>query len=117
MELTRNGTDGRVYGGDPSLIHVLDGMREAMGRDLAMMLDMLMRFRAEGRSVDQKIVQKLCPGCYMIVAFDMLIALADDNGQSRTELARCMGNAFSQLLNNPDSGMTEEIYVLLDPCD
>ena len=49
--------------------------------------------------------------------FDMLLTLADENGQSRTELARCMINAFTKLLNNPDGGLTEEIDVLLDPED
>jgi hypothetical protein len=113
-----NGTDGRVYGGDPDLIHVDDGARADMGLRLAERLEGMMRTEYSGeRTPDQRVMQKLCPGCYMIVAFDMLLTLADANGQSRTELARSMRNAFDNLLANPSQGLTEEIEVLLDPCE
>lgn len=116
-----NGTDGRVYGGDPSLIHVKDKTRAEMGRRLAGSLDDEMRYQAfQGGMRTQAEAfgenrQKLCPGCYMVVGYDMLLQLADANGQSRTELARSMIGAFQKLLDNPELGLTEEIEVLLDP--
>jgi hypothetical protein len=113
-----NGTEGRVYGGDPNLIHIDDGKRADMGLRLASILDGKMREEYSGeRTLGQRVMQSLCPGCYMIAAFDMLLTLADSNGQSRTELARSMRNAFQNLLNNPEQGLTEEIEVLLDPCE
>src|ERR1044072_9106005 len=100
-----NGTDGRVYGGDPNLIHVSDGQRANAGRKMAQVLDELMRERAENRTAEQRATQKLCPGCYMIVTFDMLLTLADQNGQPRRELALSMIGAFSKLLEVPEEGL------------
>lgn len=111
-----NGRNGLVYGGDPDLIHVTDGKRGMAGREMARRLDALMRLNAPDRTQKQSQEQLLCMGCAMIVAFNMLIALADANGQTRTELARTMRNAFDSLLANPDAGMTEEITIILDPC-
>ena len=113
-----NGTDGRVYGGDPNLIHIDDGRRADMGLRLAELLSERMRKEYSGeRSLEQRADQPLCPGCFMIAGFNMLLTLADENGQSRSELARSMRNAFDALLKNPDMGLTEEIEVMLDPCD
>ena len=113
-----NGTDGRVYGGDPNLIHIDDGRRADMGLRLAEHLDMRMRMEYSGeRTLEQKVDQALCPGCYMIAAFNMLLTLADENKQSRTSMARTMIGAFEKLLENPEQGLTEEIEVMLDPCD
>ena len=109
-------TDTRVYGGDPNLIHVPDGTRDRLGQATALWLERAMRMGAENRTLEERATQRLCAGCYMVVGFDMMIHLADDNGQSRTELARCMINAFTKLLADPDSGTSEEITVLLDPC-
>lgn len=109
-------TETRVYGGDPNLIHVPDGTRAELGRAAALWLERAMRMGAENRTLSERAMQRLCAGCFMVVGFDMLVTLADDNGQSRTELARCMMNAFQKLLDNPENGMTEEITVLLDPC-
>jgi hypothetical protein len=113
-----NGTNGRVYGGDPNLIHIDDGRRADMGLRLAELLDCRMRTEYKGdRTIEQRVDQPLCPGCYMIAGFNMLLTLADENGQTRTELARSMRNAFDALLKNPEMGLTEEITVMLDPCD
>lgn len=109
------GTEGRVYGGNPNLLHVADGTRADLGHLMAAFMEGYIREHAENRTDRQKELQKLCPGCYMVVAFNMLLVLARDNNQSTTELARCMRNAFDRLLANPNSGLTEEIEVLLDP--
>lgn len=114
--LTRNGTDGRVYGGDCDLIHVADGKRAAAGRHIAKVVDGLMRANAENRTDEQKASQLLCPGCYMVVGFNMLTELARQNGQPLTELAASMENAFRQLREGGADAI-EEILVLLDPED
>lgn len=107
----------RIYGGNPELIHIDDGKRADMGLRIAELLEERMRSEYSGeRTMVQRIMQKLCPGCYMIAGFNMLVTLADANGQSRTELARSMRNAFDRLLCDPEAGLTEEIEVLLDPC-
>lgn len=112
------GTDGRVYGGNPNLIHVKDGQRADMGLRIAEHLTRRMHEEyADQRTPEQLVDQLLCPGCYMIVAFNMLLTLADANKQRRTELARSMRNAFDALLKDPEAGLTEEMVVLLDPCD
>lgn len=134
MNVSQNGTDGRVYGGDDVLIHVKDGTRAAMGRRMAFNLDTLMREKAFGDGMRthaqawgdaEQEEQLLCPGCYMVVGFDMLVALAQQNGQSLRELGSTMAEAFSHLANNEwkhgpmDNGsvMREEIDVILDPCE
>jgi hypothetical protein len=115
--LTRNGTDGRVYGGDPNLIHVPDGTRADVGARAAAFVENEMRQGAENRTERQREMQRLCPGCFMVVGFNMLLRLADDTGQDRRELARSMIHAFEQLLANPDAPPLEEIFIQLDPPD
>lgn len=108
----------RVYGGNPNLIHIDDGQRADMGIRLAELLETRMRNEYTGeRSNAQRVDQNLCPGCYMIAVVNMAITLADANGQSRKELARCLKNAFAKLEANPEQGLSEEIEILLDPCD
>jgi hypothetical protein len=110
--------DTRVYGGKPQLIHIDDGQRAVMGVRIAEHLERRMRDEYQGeRTPAQRVDQDLCPGCYMVAGFNMMLTLADANNQSRTELARSMRNAFDLLLKNPEMGLTEEITVLLDPCD
>ncbi len=112
-DLTRNGTQGRVYGGDCNLVHIADGQRRNVGEQLAADIDAVIRTLAEKRGVntDDKL---LCPGCYMIALFNAAIALADKNGQPRKELAKTMTHAFAELAADPDKGVTEEIEVILD---
>lgn len=109
-----NGTNGRLYGGDSQLIHVADGQRANAGRKMAAVLDELMRQLAENRTERERVEQALCPGCYMIVAFDMLLTLSDRNGQPRAELALSMIGAFQKLLEAPENGLIEEICIILD---
>lgn len=112
------GTDGRVYGGDPTKIHIDDGRRADMGLRIAEHLTRRMREEYSGeRTLDERMDQQLCPGCYMIAAFNMLLVLAQENGQSRTELANSMIGAFTKLRDDPNAGLTEEIEIMLDPCD
>lgn len=114
---SKNGTDGRVYGGDCNLIHVADGKRAQFGKALAETLDHRMRTaaEAEGRRTYQEAEdQDLCPGCYMIVGFNMLVALAQRNGQSIEELGRTMARAFAELEAKGEAFDMEEITVMLD---
>ena len=112
------GTLGRVYGGNPNLIHIDDGERALMGVRIAEHLERRMREEYKGeRTPAQRVDQKLCPGCYMIAGFNMMLTLADANGQCRAELARSMMKAFETLAKNPEMGLTEEIIIQLDPCD
>jgi hypothetical protein len=117
--LTRNGTadphtgKARVYGGDKNLVHIKDGTRKSVGEAVADFLDDEMRFRA---AMDGKEAEGLiCPGCAMIALFNAAIHTAERNGQSRTELANTMSAAFAKLAADPQSGLTEEIEVILDP--
>lgn len=112
-DLTRNGTLGRVYGGDCDLVHIADGQRANVGEQLAADIDAVIRSLAEKRGVNTD-DRLLCPGCYMIALVNAAIALADANKQPRKELARSMANAFTQLAFDPDKGMSEEIEVILD---
>lgn len=116
-QMQNKGTEGRVYGGNPDLLHVPDGQRANLGHLVSAFLEGQMRENAENRTDRQKEMQLLCVGCTMVVMFNASIVTADDNGQSRKELARCMINAYQKLLDDPEAGLTEEIKVLLDPDD
>lgn len=116
---TQNGTDGRVYGGDCDLIHVADGQRAQLGRDMAYILGQQMRrdaFNRGDRTLIQAAEQSLCPGCYMVVGFDMMVTLARQNGQSLRELGRTMAQAFAFLAecDESDADCIESIHVILD---
>lgn len=118
MAVSQQGEDGRVYGGDKNLIHIDDGERAVMGVRVAEHLERRMREEYKGeRTPDERVMQALCPGCYMIAGFNMMLTLADANGQSRRELALSMRTAFDKLLASPEMGLTEEIEVFLDPCE
>lgn len=116
---TQNGTDGRVYGGDCDLIHVADGQRADLGEAMAYLLDAQMRkdaFNRGDRTAIQAAKQPLCPGCYMVVGFDMMLTLARQNGQSLRELGRTMVQAFTFLAecDESDAACIESIHVILD---
>lgn len=117
---SQNGTEGRVYGGDCDLIHIADGNRATIGAQMATMLDMTMRMDAaqDGRrTLEQAMAQDLCPGCYMIAGLNMLVTLAEQNGQSLSELGRTMAAAFTMLADQAETGQgfhPEEIAVILD---
>ena len=101
---TRNNdpTMGRVYGGDTGLIHIEDGQRANAGRWMARQLDRQMRRDAVHmgqRTEEQAIGQTLCPGCYMVALFNAAVTLAQDNGQSLTELGNSMAKVFTELAN------------------
>lgn len=107
----------RVYGGDKGLIHVQDGMRADLGRDMALYLNNRMKIDAlaRGARTEQEIIdQKLCPGCYMVVLFNMAVELAKQNDQSLSELGNTMAKAFKQLAKGGEAEM-EHIDVVLDP--
>lgn len=115
-ELTRNGTDGRVYGGDCELVHIKDGQRKAMGALVALRLDQAMRRTAvenETRTTAEAGEQLLCPGCVMVALFNAAVILAEQNGQPLSELGNTMAQAF-QLLADGGIAKIEEINVILD---
>lgn len=115
-----SGTLGRVYGGDKNLIHIKDGTRNLVAKFLAMTLNSAMRREAVGRGErtnDEAALQKLCPGCYMVVGYDMLVALAKQNNQSLVELGATMSAAFQRLAIDAAAGEEhverEDIVVIL----
>lgn len=141
--LTRNGTDGRVYGGDCNLVHIEDHTRRDFGRDLAFQVEHMMRHRdpalrrqsageldgggypgarefapAAGVVIDW--TRPLCPGCYMIALFNAAVELVRANGQPLAELGRTMAQAFSRLAEETvisaayEACLIEEIAVILD---
>lgn len=113
----KGGTEGRVYGGDESLVHIKDGQRANMGAKLAIALDSMMRADAiaDGlRTPEEAEMEALCPGCYMVAAYDMLVHLAVQNGQDLREMARSMANEFAKLAADPFRPLQEEITVITD---
>ncbi len=114
------GTNDRVYGGDPSLIHIADGERAHVGDYMAAELDEEMRklaFDSGARDFKETQEQLLCPGCYMVAGYDMLVTLAKANGQSLKELALTMAAAFTELAKDTSQPYRESITVILDPCE
>lgn len=124
--LTRNGTDGRVYGGDPNLIHVDDGRRAEVGRWLAHELDTQMRNTELARrllrgepdepAAEAARTMPLCPGCFMVVLFNAARELAIANGQPLSELGRSMAAAFEKLATNPEAIESIEVMLDAEPC-
>jgi hypothetical protein len=114
--LTRDGTDGRVYGGDPNLIHVPDGRRREAGELAALAIDLIIRRISDRIPWPQRGFKLLCPGCYMIVLFNAAVALARANGQPLSELGATMSAAFARLAQDQSAAGLEEIEVILDPC-
>ncbi len=113
------GTLGRVYGGAETLIHIRDGQRDKVGRLLAEAYDDYARREAfmDGRRTHEKsYLQELCPGCYMVVGFNMMVSLAQMSKQDLKELGRCMANAFEQLAETGEVSeeARQHITVLLD---
>lgn len=102
------GTNGRVYGGDPNLVHVPDGARAGVGSRVAN--DISLRIRDTGGGWDDR---SLCPGCYMVVLFNAAVTLAKQNGQSLKELGRSMACAFDALAQGGEEQI-ESIRVVLD---
>lgn len=107
-----NGTNGRVYGGDPELVHVHDGERAEMGQHVAMLLSDAIRKDATDRGYVKRWTQPLCPGCYMIVAYNALLTLAMDNRQDVRELGRSMAALFTKLAETGDPRLIEEMDVI-----
>jgi hypothetical protein len=112
-QLTHNGSDGRTYGGDPSLVHIPDHHRRTVGALLAGHLDHYMRERSEQIPAAPENAP-LCPGCYMIALIDCAIHLAKVNGQDVRELGKTMAEAFANIAANGDydSSLIEEIHVI-----
>lgn len=116
QKLTHNGTDGRSYGGDPSLIHIPDHHRTDVGRAVADMLTATMHTLATlgvGHDAEAYDSDKpLCPGCYMIALFDAAIELAKREGQPVQELGLSMAQLFKKLAEEGEYRATEEMTVV-----
>lgn len=116
--ITQNGTDGRIYGGDPGLVHIPDGRRTEFGRHIADHIQEDMRRMAASAAPREyeNLGKPLCPGCYMVALFNAAVFLARDSGQSQKELARSMAYAFAQLgdCEPGDDACIESIAVKLD---
>lgn len=109
-------TETAVYAGKPNLVHIPNGKRQGVGRLIANAADALIReaaLRSDGEDGD--LYNPLCPGCYMVAIFNAAVALAEANGQSLTELGRCMAKAFEELETKGISAR-EDIEVSLDHC-
>jgi len=114
----KNPTCGRVYGSDPSLVHIADGERRKVGAWLAGKLDERMRIdamRDGSRSPLEATAQDLCPGCFMVAVVNAAVTLAVCNGQSVRELSRSLAAAFQKIADDPSAPDVESINVLLDP--
>jgi hypothetical protein len=114
--ITQNGTHGRVYGGDPGLVHIPDGERGEMGRTVAIFLGDRMRYKAQNRGEMEAWSTPLCPGCYMVALFNAAVTLAKESGQPLSELGRSMAGAFTALADckDGDEACIESITVKLD---
>jgi hypothetical protein len=110
----RNPDTGMVYRGACDLVHIADGKRAEMGEELARELDAMMRDAANWEAGNHDADNKpLCPGCYMVALFNAAVSLANDNGQSLSELGRSMSTAFWNLATRGESHI-ESIAVELD---
>lgn len=113
------GTEGRIYGGDETKVHIADGQRGAFGERVADFIDAEMRAGDPEATADDP----LCPGCYMIALLGAAMTLADRNGQSLVELGRAMGHAFDELAlraevgERPDLPEEMEIAEFAIPAD
>lgn len=105
----KKGTEGRVYGGDPNLLHIPDGSRQQFGNDIADHIVQKIRDLNEGRS------DPVCPGCCNVVVFNIARELARQSGQTETEMARSLALAFEQIAEGNKTSL-EEIEIILDPC-
>jgi hypothetical protein len=104
---------GRVYGGDPNLLHYKDGTRANAGREIANFLDRHLRER--NAHLGRRAVESaLCPGCFMIAIYNAAVHLAEDNGQSLTELGNSLSKVFAELASGKRH-TTEELDIILDP--
>lgn len=103
MKNLHNGTEGRIYGGDPNLLHIPDGTRGAFGQEISDFVTKRLREMNNGRT------DPLCPGCYMIALMNAGVILARENGQNITELRDSLSNAFSTL--NLDDDLNEEMII------
>lgn len=102
-------------------VHISDGFRGDVGREVAEHVDQQMRADAvtDGLLTNEQVYgerKPLCPGCYMSAMYNALRELAVRNGQSLSELGRTMSAQFAKLVE-ADTGPVEEVWVLRDPGD
>lgn len=116
QKLTHNGTNGRSYGGDPSLVHIPDHHRGDAGKAIADSVTATMRMLGTlGFGHEPKPYESdapLCPGCYMITLFDAAVELAKREGQPVKELGYSMAALFAKLAREGEYRATEEMTVV-----
>lgn len=105
------GTEGRVYGGDDTKVHIEDGQRGAFGVRVADFIDAEMRAGDADATPDKP----LCPGCYMIALVAAAMTLAKRNGQSLRELGMTMSHHFFRVAEKAAAGeeqaLPEEMVI------
>lgn len=99
--LTQNGKAGKVYWQDDNLVHVEDQWQD-YGHRMAAKLEIAMRDANGIEGWEGFEMKPLCPACYMLIGYNMLVALAQRNGQRLVELKESMSRLFSDMdLNSP----------------
>ncbi len=99
------GTEGRIYGGDDTKVHIQDGQRGALGVRIADFIDADMRAGDPDATPDMA----LCPGCYMIALVGAAMTLAHRNGQSLRELGMAMSHHFFRVAERAAAGETQAL--------
>ena len=96
---TQNGKEGKVYWQDDNLIHV-DGEWVFLGERMATEVEIVMRKHNELNLEKDKEFSwsaPLCPACYMLIAYNMLVGLAQRTGQDIEELRSSMIELFTHM--------------------
>lgn len=96
--LTQNGVQGLVYWQDENLVHI-ENRWIPFGQTRAGDWEVKMRNYAflMGDANAWDMERPMCPACYMLAGYNMLVALAQRTGQSLEELGESMAMLFSQL--------------------
>jgi len=92
--------NGKVYWQDDSYVHVEDRWQE-FGQRMADKLEMaIRRANSDGGFYDTE--KPICPACYMLIAYNMLVNMAKKNGQTLEELQASMLGMFESMdFDNP----------------
>lgn len=106
-----------IYRGRPDRVHIHDGFRADVGKDVARFIGETMRADAIQDGLETATSQAdkaLCPGCYMTVLVNAARELARANNQTLSELGRTLAYEFHRF-EHGDPGPKEEVEVQVDP--
>lgn len=89
----------KVYLHDEQFVHVENQWIEMGGRMVDKMELMMRAWNGnEGWETDKAgYIKPLCPACYMLIAYNMLVELAERNGQDLQELKESMAKLFNEM--------------------